>query len=204
AGGGFTQDQRRRLATDAFRHTATYDVHVATWMGTQFEAAGADAAEAADDAALPAWAGATWRRAATLRYGENSHQQAALYTDAGGATGLAAAEQLHGKAMSYNNYVDTDAAWRAAHDQGEAPTVAIIAPGYADGALEVLQRKKNIRVLVLGDASPIAIETKQISGGMLMQQRDQIDAPGDDPATWTLAAGDAADEQTLADLAFAW
>src|SRR5699024_5478158 len=106
AGGGFTLEQRRRLAADAFRHTATYDVHVATWMGDQFEAAdGADAgddADAADGAALPAWAGATWQRSATLRYGENSHQQAALYTDAGGATGLAAAEQLHGKAMSYN------------------------------------------------------------------------------------------------------
>src|SRR5699024_10717726 len=133
AGGGFTLDPPRLLATDAFRHTATYDVHVATWMGTQFEAADAEAADAvdtaaaaADGSALPAWAGATWQRAATLRYGENSHQQAALYTDAGGATRLAAAEHLHGKAMSYNNYVDTDAAWRAAHDQGEAPTVAII------------------------------------------------------------------------------
>src|SRR5699024_2155371 len=83
-------------------------------------------------------------------------------------------------------------------------TEVISAAGDAGGALEVLQRKKNIRVLELRDATPVRIETKQISGGMLMQQRDQIDAPGDDPASWTLAAGEAADEETLADLAFAW
>src|SRR5204863_3058731 len=57
------------------------------------------------------------------RYGENPHQQAALYVS--GRPGLAAAEQLHGKEMSYNNYVDADAAWRAAHDHDEA-CVAII------------------------------------------------------------------------------
>src|SRR5215207_2733072 len=63
---------------------------------------------------FPAWAGASWERAEVLRYGENPHQHAALYR--GWQPGLAHAEQLHGKAMSYNNYVDTDAAWRAAHD----------------------------------------------------------------------------------------
>ena len=73
---------------------------------------------------MPAWTGATWERSAVLRYGENPHQQAALYQHWRG--GLAAAEQLHGKEMSYNNYVDSDAAWRAAHDHGDQPTVAII------------------------------------------------------------------------------
>ena len=72
---------------------------------------------------FPAWVGASWERADVLRYGENPHQQAALYR--GGQPGLAHAEQLHGKQMSYNNYVDTDAAWRAAHDHRD-PCVAII------------------------------------------------------------------------------
>ena len=72
----------------------------------------------------PEFTGATWERRAVLRYGENPHQQAALY--AHWRPGLASAEQLHGKEMSYNNYVDADAAVRAAHDHGDQPTVAII------------------------------------------------------------------------------
>ena len=59
----------------------------------------------------------TWDRAAVLRYGENPHQRAALYTSGFGPDGLAQAEQLHGKEMSYNNYIDADAARRAAYDQ---------------------------------------------------------------------------------------
>ena len=114
--GGFTLDDRRRLAAAAFRHTATYDVAVASWLGNVLAPDG--------DGPFPAWVGATWERAATLRYGENPHQAAALYT--AGAGGLAGAEQLHGKEMSYNNYVDADAAWRAAHDHGGVPTVAVI------------------------------------------------------------------------------
>ena len=114
--GGFTLDDRRRLAAAAFRHTATYDVAVASWLGNVLAPDG--------DGPFPAWVGATWERAATLRYGENPHQAAALYT--AGRGGLAGAEQLHGKEMSYNNYVDADAAWRAAHDHGDVPTVAVI------------------------------------------------------------------------------
>ena len=75
--------------------------------------------------AFPTWLGATWDRAAVLRYGENPHQQAALYTTRERRPGLALADQLHGKEMSYNNYVDADAAWRAAWDHDE-PAVAII------------------------------------------------------------------------------
>src|SRR5699024_4622703 len=71
------------------------------------------------------WIGGAWDRTAVLRYGENPHQGAALYTDGAGESGLASAEQLHGKEMSYNNYVDTDAAWRTAHDFAE-PAVAVI------------------------------------------------------------------------------
>ena len=130
AEGGFTRDQRRQLAAAAFAHTAAYDLAVASWF-----AAGYAPDEIAQDSGWPAVAGALWRRADVLRYGENPHQRAALYKDlsaeragvarpAAGA-GIAAAELLHGKAMSYNNYVDADAARRAAYDFAE-PCVAII------------------------------------------------------------------------------
>jgi phosphoribosylaminoimidazolecarboxamide formyltransferase/IMP cyclohydrolase len=134
AGGGFTPDQRRQLAAEAFAHTAAYDVAVASWFAAAYAPD-----ETARDAGWPKVAGALWRRADVLRYGENPHQRGALYTNisaeragvtrtaaAGGPeTGIAAAELLHGKAMSYNNYVDADAARRAAYDFAE-PCVAII------------------------------------------------------------------------------
>ncbi|MDQ1563269.1 MAG: phosphoribosylaminoimidazolecarboxamide formyltransferase / cyclohydrolase [Actinomycetota bacterium] len=104
--GGTTLEQRRRLATEAFQHTAAYDRAVADWFtgGENFEVSGT--------------------LAATLRYGENSHQAASLYLKHGGH-GIAQATQLGGKEMSYNNYVDADAALRAAFDFSE-PAVAII------------------------------------------------------------------------------
>src|SRR5699024_5812964 len=120
-GGGFTLEQRQLLATQAFGHTACYDVAVAEWMaGT--------VADTGDGTGFDALVGGTWTRQRPLRYGENPHQRAALYVSdaAGGAGGIAGAEQLHGKEMSYNNYVDGDAAWRAAHDHADQPTVAII------------------------------------------------------------------------------
>ena len=256
--GGFTRAERTDLAVDAFRHTAAYDVAVATWMGEQTAAqAGADA-ESDAGVQFPEWIGASYERANVLRYGENPHQAAALYSD---GTGLAGAKQFHGKEMSYNNYTDSDAAWRAAWDH-ERPCVAIIkhanpcgiavsdesiaaahkaahacdpvsafggviavnrevsvemaeqvaeiftevivAPGYEDGAVEVLSQKKNIRILQTPAPQGEATEYRQVSGGMLLQERDALQAEGDDPANWTLAAGEAADEETLADLVFAW
>ena len=119
--GGFTLAQRQGLAATAFAHTASYDVAVASWMGQELTDSGAGTG-------LPVWAGATWSRAAVLRYGENPHQRAALYRDLDRdqqSGGLAGARQLHGKEMSYNNYVDADAARRAAYDF-DAPAVAII------------------------------------------------------------------------------
>ncbi|MFD8808672.1 bifunctional phosphoribosylaminoimidazolecarboxamide formyltransferase/IMP cyclohydrolase [Streptomyces sp. NPDC059597] len=115
-GGGFDLAARKRLAAEAFRHTAAYDVAVADWFATAYAPV--------DDSPFPDFLGATWDRAHTLRYGENPHQPAALYVEQG-AEGLAQAEQLHGKEMSYNNYTDTDAARRAAYDHDE-PCVAII------------------------------------------------------------------------------
>jgi phosphoribosylaminoimidazolecarboxamide formyltransferase/IMP cyclohydrolase len=114
--GGFTLAERQRLAARAFAHTASYDVAVASWMGNVL-------APSDDGSGFPEWTGATWERAAVLRYGENPHQRAALYRHWRG--GLAAAEQLHGPELSCNNYTDTDAARRAAYDFSD-PCVAII------------------------------------------------------------------------------
>lgn len=248
---GFAIEDRKALAAKAFRHTADYDVAVATYM-TNVLAPEPGATE-------PAWIGGTWNRERVLRYGENPDQNAALYVGSAGTPGIATAEQLHGKEMSYNNYTDGDAAWRSAFDFNE-PAVAIIkhanpcgiaigkdvaqahrkahscdpvsayggviaanrevsvemaeqvaeifteviiAPGYEAGALEVLTRKKNLRVLRA--TPPVqSTELKQVTGGLLVQDSDKIDADGDDPANWTLASGEAADEATLADLEFAW
>lgn len=255
--GGFTLERRKRLAGLAFQHTASYDAAVAGWFSGVYAPD-----EETAESGWPGVLGTGYERRSVLRYGENPHQRAALYTVEGApATGLAGAEQLHGKAMSYNNYVDADAALRAAHDFDQ-PCVAVIkhanpcgiavgadnaeahlkahasdpvsayggviatnrpvgaelagqiaeiftevvvAPAFEPEALQVLTRKKNIRLLV-ADASGFGsgAEHRQISGGLLAQSRDLIDAPGDDPSGWTLATGDPADEATLADLAFAW
>ncbi|MER7890434.1 bifunctional phosphoribosylaminoimidazolecarboxamide formyltransferase/IMP cyclohydrolase [Micromonospora sp. NPDC094482] len=249
--GGFTLAQRRALAARAFADIAEYDVAVANWCAVQLGA----------EPEWPGFAGLALRAEQALRYGENPHQAAALYTDPDAPAGLAQAEQLHGKEMSYNNYVDADAAWRAANDFADQPAVAIIkhanpcgiavgadvaeahrkahacdpvsayggviavnrpvsaelarqvaeiftevvvAPEFEAGAVEILQAKKNLRLLRAPAWNPPPAEWRQISGGVLVQLADRVDAPGDDPANWQLAAGDPADEQTLHDLAFAW
>jgi phosphoribosylaminoimidazolecarboxamide formyltransferase/IMP cyclohydrolase len=121
AAGGFTLEQRRRLAAQAFAHTARYDAAIASWFAADYAPD-----EVAQQTGWPDMTASVWSRGEVLRYGENPHQRAALYLPANGpAGGIAAAEQLHGKAMSYNNYVDGDAAWRAAHDFAE-PCVAIV------------------------------------------------------------------------------
>ena len=268
--GGFTRAERTRLATQAFQHTAAYDVAVASWLvenqpgdpATDNSDAPADArSSAATPSHFPEWIGMTYDRAAGLRYGENPHQAAAIYVDDAAQGGLAHAKQLHGKEMSYNNYTDGDAAWRAVWDHEDpcvavikhanpcgiavshesiadahrkahacdsvsayggiiaanrevtcemAETVtgifteAIIAPSYEDGAVDILSTKKNIRILLAEQPQRAGMELRQISGGMLAQQRDVIDAQGDDPAQWQHVAGEAASEKVLADLVFAW
>ncbi len=114
--GGFTHAHRAALAAEAFAHTASYDTAVATWMAREVTHVGAD---------FPTWVGASWSRRDVLRYGENPHQSAAVYVSHDHEPGVATAEQLHGKQMSYNNFVDADAARRAAFDFIE-PAVAII------------------------------------------------------------------------------
>jgi phosphoribosylaminoimidazolecarboxamide formyltransferase/IMP cyclohydrolase len=124
-GGGFTLAQRQRLAAGAFALTARYDSAVASWFASSYAPD-----EPARENGWPDFLGDAWFRSDILRYGENPHQRAALYVRAtagpeSGDGGIATAEQLHGKAMSYNNYVDADAARRAAFDFAE-PCAAII------------------------------------------------------------------------------
>jgi hypothetical protein len=103
-GGGFTFAQRKRLAAEAFVHTATYDVAVASWMGNAYT-------DTSEGTGLPGLGRRDVGQGAVLRYGENPHQRAALYTNGfQPQPGLAQATQLHGKEMSYNNYIDADAA----------------------------------------------------------------------------------------------
>ncbi|CAB5239528.1 unannotated protein [freshwater metagenome] len=109
--GGFTYDQRKQLALEVFRTTAEYDLAIATWLGEH------------NEGNLPEWFGRIWSHEKSLRYGENPHQGAAIYS--GGPAGIVGSLQLHGKEMSFNNYTDADAAWRAALDHSQ-PCVAII------------------------------------------------------------------------------
>ena len=258
AAGGFTLAERTNLAVAAFQHTAAYDVAVATWLGEQ------QITQAFDDkpAGFPQWWGNTYELSHELRYGENPHQAAALYVGQSAAgAGLAQATQLHGKEMSYNNYTDADAAWRAAWDH-DRPCVAIIkhanpcgiavseqsiaaahqaahacdpvsayggviaanrevtvemanqvagifteviiAPSYEEGAVAVLSAKKNLRVLQAPRPAEQKFESREISGGVLVQQRDLLTAAGDNPDTWKLAAGPAASPELLRELEFAW
>ncbi|MEN9715744.1 MAG: hypothetical protein RJA35_1211 [Actinomycetota bacterium] len=269
--GGTTLLQRRQLAYAAFSHTAQYDTAVANWFGEELNNAWKGKVGAPDEAANsnPGFApefGVSGKLSNVLRYGENSHQAAALYKTVGdGAVqGIAQARQLNGKDMSYNNYVDADAALRAAYDFVE-PAVAIIkhanpcgiaiategaedgilsayqkahlcdpmsafggviaanrtvtaamaaavsevftevivAPGYEAAALEILLAKKNLRVLELPkNYSREALEVRQISGGLLVQQPDTFAAFNTNE--WKLVAGPKADAATFEELKFAW
>ena len=110
--GGTSLEERRRLAATAFGHVSFYDSLVAGWM------------RGSDDP-FPKELTVSVRRLSELRYGENPHQRGALYADAPSRGGVVAAEQLHGKELSYNNILDADAAWRAANEFPEQ-AVAVI------------------------------------------------------------------------------
>jgi phosphoribosylaminoimidazolecarboxamide formyltransferase / IMP cyclohydrolase len=256
ADGGFTLEQRKRLAALAYAHTAAYDAHVAAWFAGSYAPD-----QVATQTGWPDVAADVWTRKDVLRYGENPHQRGALYLRSGPSSGIASAQHLHGKAMSYNNYVDADAARRAA-SVFSAPCVAImkhanpcgiaigsnlaeahakahacdpvsafggviaangtitaamaaqvaeifteviIAPDFELAALEILTRKKNLRLLRCPrPAGRHGTEWRQVSGGMLMQDADTGAEPGDEAAGWQLAAGAPPGEDVLADLEFAW
>ena len=244
AEGGFSAEQRQRLALEVFRTTAEYDLAIATWLGGSEE--------------LPEWFGEIYTRENSLRYGENPHQEAAIYR--GSSDGIVGAQQHHGKEMSFNNYTDADAAWRAALDHSQ-PCVAIIkhanpcgiaigsdiasaysaahacdpvsafggvvaanrtvsvamakslatvftevviAPGYEDGAIEILSAKPSIRILTCATSEIAPLERRPVSGGILLQQSDLIDAPGDLSSGWKQVCGGAVSPDVIADLEFAW
>jgi phosphoribosylaminoimidazolecarboxamide formyltransferase/IMP cyclohydrolase len=246
--GGFTTEQRQRLALEVFRTTAEYDLAIATWLGASSE--------------LPEWFGEIYTREHSLRYGENPHQDAAIYRGSSGGFdgGIVGAQQHHGKEMSFNNYTDADAAWRAALDHSQ-PCVAIIkhanpcgiavagdissayraahacdpvsafggvvaanrtisvematalsavftevviAPGYEAGAIDILSAKPSIRILTCTSSEISPLERRPVSGGMLLQQSDLIDAPGDLSAGWKQVSGSAPSPHVIADLEFAW
>ena len=204
----------QRLASEAFRHTAQYDATVAAYL-------------TGDRSEFPPQINSTLTKLSDLRYGENPHQRAALYKTS--SNGLANAAILSGKEMSFNNYVDADAAWQLVNDfrdiacaiikhtnpagvglgetTAEAYTKAlatdpvsafggivafnravdvqaaqevtkiftevVIAPDYDAGALELLQTKKNLRVIRMNQtAAGNELELRQISGGMLVQTKD--------------------------------
>jgi len=269
--GGTTLNQRRELAYAAFSHTAQYDTAVANWFADELNNAWKSKAGAPAEAegANPGFATdftVSGKLSNVLRYGENSHQAAALYKTSGeGAVqGIAQARQLNGKEMSYNNFVDADAALRAAFDfiepavaiikhanpcgvaiategaedpilsayqkahlcdplsafggviasnrvvtakmaaaVSEVFTEVIVAPGFEPAALEILLAKKNLRVLSLPqNYSREALEVRQISGGLLVQQPDVFTAFNTND--WKLVAGPKADAATFEELKFAW
>jgi len=244
--GGFTLEERIELAMETFRTTAEYDMTIATWLGTRIDRA--------DD-----WRAKVWHRISGLRYGENPHQSASVYSETG-ITGIAQAKQLHGKEMSFNNYTDADAAVRAAFDHtdpcvaiikhanpcgiatasdittahqkahacdpvsafggvvaanrevstemaknlSEIFTEVVIAPSFTDEAIAILSKKPSIRLLTIDGYVISREELRPISGGLLIQESDLIDADGDHPKNWKQVSGDAVNSDVMRDLAFAW
>ena len=251
-GDGLSQEQRRGLAAKAFQHVAVYDAAVADYL----------ASGQTDAAEMPPQVTIGLERVSSLRYGENPHQKGALYVPAnGGSGGLARAQQLHGRELSFNNLMDADAAWRTVSDY-DVPAVCVIkhanpcglasrddlaqayqlaydgdpvsafggivgfnrnvtaeaaeamgpvfyevvvAPGYDGDALEILQRKRNLRILAvdpaMASAGTAAYDVRPLSGGMLVQDPDAVH---EEPGKWETATDRSPTDSELADLAFAW
>ncbi len=251
--GSVGDDQRRRLALKAFRHTANYDGAIAAYLAKQIT----QGEEAIDEGPgeLPNQIQLDLQLAQRNRYGENPHQRGGFYTRGSELP----FEQLHGKEMSYNNWLDLDGSWRTAQDFA-APTVAIIkhgnpcglasarslataygkalasdpisafgsvvsvnrpldvataaqlselfveivaAPDYEEEALEILQRKKNIRILRAKSISEQTLSLRSVYGGVLVQDGDASQSDMD-PSQWQVASKAQPTAQQLADLAFAW
>jgi len=188
ANGGFDEPERRRLAAQAYAHTAAYDAAVASWFAASYAPD-----EVAEETGWPDLVAQVWRRADALRYGENPHQRGALYeaatTAPGADPGIAHAEVLHGKAMSYNNYVDADSARRAAYDFAQ-PCVAIIKHsnpcGIAVGANIAAAHAKALACDPLSAYGGVVAANSAVTDAMAEQIIDGfaevVIAPGFDPA----------------------
>lgn len=241
--GSLSIPTRQRLAAEAFRHTAQYDAIVSSYLS--------------GGGPLPAQLTLAFTKLSDLRYGENPHQVAALYQSQSGG-GLANASILSGKEMSFNNYVDADAAWQLVCDfgstacaiikhtnpagvgLGESPadayrralatdpvsafggivafnravdvsaaqevtkifTEVVIAPDYDAAALELLQTKKNLRVIRMSSVERNnEVELRQISGGMLVQTKDVHELRKEDLRVVT---GRQPTDEEIRALLFAW
>lgn len=247
AANGTSSAQRKQLALKAFRHTAEYDTAISDYLAGQVDA---------EEDVLPATMQLSLKLVQRNRYGENPHQQGGLYSYGGDEMPF---EVLHGKEMSYNNWLDLDGSWLSAQDFPK-PTVSIIkhgnpcglasadtlaaayakalasdpvsafgsiisvnrtldlamaeamsdlfvevvaAPGYDDDALELLLRKKNLRIVRPTHVPLRPLSLRSIYGGVLVQELDHSQADMD-PAGWTIASKRQPTEAQLADLAFAW
>lgn len=241
--GSLSLETRQRLATLAYTRTASYDLAISSYLAQQlsnedleflepFNPLGdlvfIDSEDEAESEGLSEYKTIELAKVTDLRYGENPHQKAALYsTEESG--GIAQAEQLHGKEMSYNNYVDAEAAWNLVQDFDELAvtiikhtnpsgvgtgannleaykralstdpvsafggivalnqkvdaetakainevfTEVVVASDFDDEALEIFKTKKNLRVLRVAETKNRSNYTfKQISGGMLVQEKD--------------------------------
>ncbi|MBD3372040.1 MAG: bifunctional phosphoribosylaminoimidazolecarboxamide formyltransferase/IMP cyclohydrolase [Candidatus Coatesbacteria bacterium] len=252
--GGIGLELRRELAAKAFAHTAGYDAAIASFLADT----PSDATHGAPDSAkLPQICIPAFRKLRELRYGENPHQAAALYLDLEDPDGLAAAEPLAGKELSFNNYWDLAAAWAAVCDFDEPAAVVVkhtnpcglaiadnlarayelalagdpqsafgsiiavnreldpetaelihktrfveclAAPSYAEGVLERLRKKKNRRLLALGEPRPEGgLQGRLIPGGLLLQEADAAFSAEEKTVTRRQPS-----EAELAALHFAW
>ncbi len=247
-GEGVSQEERRRLAYKAFHHVSRYDTAVAHYLSNE-----------AEEREMPQTLSLTFDKLFDLRYGENPHQKGALYSTVVKAGGVARAEQLHGRELSYNNLMDAHAAWQVVQEFTE-PTVAVIkhtnpcglachpdvaeayrraysgdpvsafggilgfnrivsaeaatvvseifyevvvAPDYDESALEILRKKRNLRLLrvPLSSNHSSAYDLRPISGGLLVQTPDAVE---EDPGSWKVVSSRSPTQEELADLAFAW
>lgn len=221
-GGATTLDTRKKLAAKAYARTAAYDAAIANWFAQTLEIPAPD---------YRAFGGNLKQ---SLRYGENPHQQAAFYVNGDNRPGVATANQLQGKELSFNNINDTDAAFELVAEFNPAKTKAvaiikhanpcgvatgdsliatykaalkcdpvsafggivaindtidgalaseivkvftevIIAPNITDEARAIIAAKKNLRLLITGalpDAKAAGLNIRSVSGGLLVQSRD--------------------------------
>ena len=246
--GEVSASTRHWLANEAFAQTARYDAAISGWFSSSYED-------------FPEHLAVAYEKVLDLSYGENPHQRAALYSEAGVRSHvLARVSKLHGRALSFNNVLDLDSARRLVEDFEEpACTIVkhnnpcgvaigedaldayrkalacdpmsafggviainrpiekelaevlhenfvevLLAPGYADEALEVLQRKEAIRILCdeeQRDSNPAERDMKRIQGGLLIQDRDGEPEPRElmEVVTETQPS-----EEQWRDMLFAW
>jgi len=243
--GGLTLETRRALAAEAFAHTAAYDTAVAGWFAAQGDA-------------LPRYVGLALEKVDDLRYGENPHQRGALYTEVAGPGPLAGAEVLvEGKEMSFNNWLDLDAAYAlageltdtaavivkhnnpcgaaeaatlaeayalafesdtvsafggivafnreadeaAARAMAEVFTEVVVAPGYAEEALETFRARKGLRVVRAPLPGGGGVDVRPLRGGALVQDRDGV---SETRSEMEAVSAREPTEEEWRDLLFAW